>query len=335
MKKIILLLLVLLPLVVPCSAGIIYGYWPENGVSPAEYQPPWSNLTHVAFASWMLYPDGSPDFRQIKIDMFEEIRDEAHDNNVKIIISTACDSQEMMDSILAYHQDDFVNNMSKCLEKYNADGIDLDWEEPYEQNSLTGEDNKVLMESLLKKLDCKLRPKYFVGIDSYTWPLYVYQNPELNQYIDAYFIMDYDMGLSSGRTMPNAPMYSKDRLDIPETVEAARSFGYTSDKIVLGMPFYGYDYTTTSNKAGARSLSVKMKNMKIAVPEAKRYGRIWDNTSQTPWYWYKSRGYYHQVWYDDPQSIKIKCDYAGNQKLAGIGFWALGKEDKSVWNFIH
>jgi PKD repeat protein len=186
------------------------------------------------------------------------------------------------------------------------------------------------MESLLKKLHAKFHPTYFIGIDTYDYPLYVYQNPNLAQYIDALFIMDYDMGLTSGVTMSNSPMYCENRLDYPKSITAANEFGFPNDKIILGMPFYGYDFVTNSNKAGSPYSSVTMKDIKVAIPEASKYGRNWDSTAQTPWYAYQSGSTWHQVWYDDSESLSIKYNFAKSKNLAGIGFWALGKENANI-----
>ena len=32
-------------------------------------------------------------------------------------------------------------------------------------------------------------------------------------------------------------------------------------------------------------------------------------------------GFLHQVWYDDPQSLKLKCQKAVNLDLRGVGVW--------------
>lgn len=43
---------------------------------------------------------------------------------------------------------------------------------------------------------------------------------------------------------------------------------------------------------------------------------------------------YHQVWYDDNESLALKYEYIKDQGLQGVGFWALGQEGNNsrIWD---
>ncbi|KAJ3496648.1 hypothetical protein NLG97_g2501 [Lecanicillium saksenae] len=55
--------------------------------------------------------------------------------------------------------------------------------------------------------------------------------------------------------------------------------------------------------------------------------RQWDNTSQTPWVFNPQTNIF--ISYDDPQSLKVKVDYATSKGLAGAMVWSLNMDDSS------
>ncbi|KAM4722590.1 di-N-acetylchitobiase [Rhinophrynus dorsalis] len=109
-------------------------------------------------------------------------------------------------------------------------------------------------------------------------------------------------------------------------------------KLVMGVPWYGYDYlclelsennTCTikkvpfkgapcSDAAGRQvSFSKIMKQINSSIT-----GRLWDDQQKSPFYHYKDKqGLIHQVWYDDPQSISLKVAFVKKWGLRGVGMW--------------
>lgn len=99
-----------------------------------------------------------------------------------------------------------------------------------------------------------------------------------------------------------------------------------SNKLIVGVPFYGLDFATESARAGARATA--------PYPETFTYDNIvaagrtarWDVPSMTPYAVFQKAGGWHQLWYDDPVSIALKVALAAHLKTAGVGAWALGME---------
>ncbi|KAI8319795.1 hypothetical protein GQ54DRAFT_313235 [Martensiomyces pterosporus] len=52
--------------------------------------------------------------------------------------------------------------------------------------------------------------------------------------------------------------------------------------------------------------------------------RQWDSVSQTPWVFNPSTKMF--ISYDDPQSLKIKVNYATSKGLAGITIWSINMD---------
>nr|XP_001107057.2 di-N-acetylchitobiase [Macaca mulatta] len=109
-------------------------------------------------------------------------------------------------------------------------------------------------------------------------------------------------------------------------------------KLVMGVPWYGYDYTCLNlsedhvctiakvpfrgapcSDAAGRQVPYKMIMKQI---NSSISGNQWDKDQQAPYYNYKDpAGHFHQVWYDNPQSISLKATYIQNYGLRGIGMW--------------
>jgi len=94
-----------------------------------------------------------------------------------------------------------------------------------------------------------------------------------------------------------------------------------NDKIFMGIPFYGYDWTLPFVQGTkARSLgSVQAVNI------ARRRGAViqFDEEAMTPFFNYIDpvSGREHVVWFEDARSIAAKLDLINEFDLVGIGIW--------------
>ncbi|XP_076583395.1 di-N-acetylchitobiase [Chaetodon auriga] len=108
-------------------------------------------------------------------------------------------------------------------------------------------------------------------------------------------------------------------------------------KLVMGLPWYGYDYPCLNLSQGicyiakvpfrgapCSDAAGRQKTYKWIMTQVNTSlsGRLWDNEQQAPYFNYKDeKGQIHQVWYDDPQSVCPKADYVRSKGLRGIGMW--------------
>jgi MYXO-CTERM domain-containing protein len=112
-----------------------------------------------------------------------------------------------------------------------------------------------------------------------------------------------------------------------------------ASSIVLGVPYYGYDWPAAGPDPKASTLGHGAAALyKDAVVAAQHDGPLWDAPSETPWYRYvNGSGTQHQVWYDDAQSITLKYRFLRSRSLAGAMIWALGYDSgrTELWQAIH
>ena len=95
------------------------------------------------------------------------------------------------------------------------------------------------------------------------------------------------------------------------------------EKILMGMPNYGYDWTLPFMR-GTAAQSVSFTQ---AVDLALRYGVEiqFDEQAQTPYFYYTDNGTQHVVWFDDPRSIDAKLQLIDDYRLAGASWWTVNR----------
>lgn len=101
-----------------------------------------------------------------------------------------------------------------------------------------------------------------------------------------------------------------------------------SEKILLGLPGYGYSWNTSKN-SGHRALTLKQIDQLIAThnPEI-----MWDAKEKTPYFNYvDGSGDRHTVYFDNFDSLSAKTSLVYDFNLAGVSMWRLGQENDQFW----
>lgn len=106
------------------------------------------------------------------------------------------------------------------------------------------------------------------------------------------------------------------------------------EKIYLGIPNYGYDWTLPFQQGNrARSIS----NPEAVSIAADHYAAIrFDEAAQSPWFRYvDDSGQEHEVWFEDARSIWAKLDLARTYSLRGVGYWNLMRPFPQNWAVLN
>ena len=111
-----------------------------------------------------------------------------------------------------------------------------------------------------------------------------------------------------------------------------------ADHVLLGVPYYGYNWPVTSKVPHATVQSNKKKygavksvtyksarDFLAAHPKVKRH---YDALEGSAYYTYWSKTYktYRQVYFEDEHSLSAKYDYVLTSGLGGIGIWTLDND---------
>lgn len=257
----------------------------------------------------------------------------AHSRGVKVVklvdftkgnLTDAADRHRWVLEQVNYVENNFLDGLNVDYEK----GISKD--QPKLRDALT---------ALVKELSNALHSRYKHPQVTFAIP-YIpdgyrrYDYQAFADIVDFMFIMAYDE-TGRSRAWANSPLN--------QTAQGLKKFlqlGIPADKLVLGLPWYGYNYPclhyTKDNKclmkkvpfrgapcsdAGGSQLNYSV--IKGQLLKTSFTGRLWDVASQSPYFSYKHKGSgdVYQVWYDDPQSLRLRYKFADHMSLRGVGMW--------------
>lgn len=166
----------------------------------------------------------------------------------------------------------------------------------------------------------------------------LYDPKELGKLADSVVLMTYDYhysgSVTSGAVAPIGGAGDTIEFDVETSVKEALKV-MPKEKILLGVPLYGYQWETISEASesatipgGSSTASVRRIAEKLRVCTDCITGI--DPYSQEPYLIYKEGDVYNQIYYEDEASMKKKIELAKKYSLGGIALWALGYEDDTL-----
>ena len=101
------------------------------------------------------------------------------------------------------------------------------------------------------------------------------------------------------------------------------------EKIILGIPAFGYDWPV----AGGRAASV-VHDDAAGLSLSHNAPVEWDEVAQSPFFRYDAGSGEHIVWFENNRSLQAKVGLARKFGVGGIVIWRLGREDKDFFRFL-
>ena len=335
---------------IPHTSYIIMGfapYWNTKKISPESL----TGITHFAYFNLHLNGDGS---LYTKVNRREE--DPGYTNYKRLlagtlnrgdkplIITFMPESQEALASSITSPntRGRTINTILEVIAESKASGVNIDYEPlgnttPSLRNNFT-----LFMEELHQKLQVpnSSNPVPLLTISTYAsaasrprlWDL-----ASLAPYTDYFVVMTYDYTMpGSNIAGPNSPMRGSGNLfehDIVKNI-AEISHLVPSKKILLGIPFYGYQwetvdsakYSPTESQGSVASLERIQKMLDERTLEL-----VWDRNSLTPYGIATDSGQTSQIYFENETSIRLKLEFVRSAGLGGIAIWALGYEGNVPW----
>jgi spore germination protein YaaH len=156
---------------------------------------------------------------------------------------------------------------------------------------------------------------------------------KLAEVSDKIIVMAYDFYRPGTRYVgPVAPIKSpigeRNILEIYEKISQIDDL--SGDNFIIAYPLYGYEWKTETAEHGSKTIGkwYQMASMN-RISKMKDKEERWGELSMSPWMVFEEEGEIRQIYYENERSLKIKVDLARQNKIKGVGFWALGYEDKS------
>ena len=146
----------------------------------------------------------------------------------------------------------------------------------------------------------------------------------LGEAADQALLMTYEWGYSRGQPMAVAPV------NLVRRVAEYAVSRIPREKLILGIPNYGYDWPLPFVPGETRAKTVG--NVEAARLAAALGAEIFfDEIAQTPYFYYREDETKHVVWFEDARSIRAKLEVVRDFDLAGVGCWQILRLFRVNW----
>lgn len=357
----------------PVKTGgkIVLGFLPYWNMKYVD-DIPLRHLTHLAYFAIDLNSNGEvrrmespgviePGLNKLESPEFSKLHRQLKLTGKKSILTVKAFDQDQISAIVnnpnSYNRA-IETIMSYVLERH-FDGVNVDFEYVGNPDPETKKNFTRFMYSL--NLTCKIKsPGCEISVDTFAdaasknrlWDM-----PALKDNVDYFVIMTYDYyrssssqagpvaplrgGCSTTNTTQNNPVCLEyDVLGaVADTLKAV-----PPEKIVLGVPFYGYEWQTASRNFLANTYpksggTATYKRIQEIIGNPDRYSSVsalWSDFTLSPYLVYEEDGGIYQIHYEDVRSLGLKLDLINQNDLRGLGIWAVGYElpYHDLWQII-
>ena len=219
-----------------------------------------------------------------------------------------------------------VENLAQTLAAQGFAGVDIDFEfvppEDAAAYAAFVRDVRARLEPAGYTVLVALAPKTSSGQRGLLYEAHDYR--AMGAAADYVLLMTYEWGYALSEPMAVAPLDK-----VAQVVRYATSV-IPPEKIFLGIPNYGYDWTLPFIRGQSRARTIG--NVQ-AVEQAIQVGAPiqYDETAQSPHYNYWRDRAEHEVWFEDARSIRAKLALAGEYRLHGVSVWNIMRWFPQLW----
>ncbi len=235
---------------------------------------------------------------------------------------------------------EFSKSVKALLVKYDADGIDLDWEYPaiegYPKHPYQYQDKRNFT-LLVSELRLALKDKYEISFAAGASQHFIKNSIEWKRVmpmLNRVHLMTYDyFNAYNKKTGHHTSLYStkEQKESSDQSVKQLIELGVPAKKIVLGAAFYARIWKNVAdvnhglNQPGLYKENVVYRDFSQYFKDDFSY--YWDAKAKAPYYYNKTKQLF--ATFDNHKSVILKTDYAKKHQLGGIMFWQLREDATS------
>lgn len=343
---------------------IVYGYLPYWSIKDSQYIE-YDKLTDIAYFGLYIDENGNfvkfengetdPGYNNwINNEDLDKVIKKAQDRGVKFSLTVISHVDETSDKFLDCREcwDNLANNIITELHRKNIKDVNLNFEYveyvPHEK----AVEYSQFVDFLNQRLDREFGDSQLV-VSTFADSIVkerITDVEALGHVADYLFIMGYDFHRPTSDTAgPVSPMQGKgvkSDYDIVTMINDYLSY-VPPNKLILGVPYYGYNWVVDSDQEYAKRLE---GSDALGYSQSQTYQSImetiltvkpalkWDDLAKTPYFTYISpeTGALRTVYYENAESLSFKYQLAKDKGLAGVGIWALGYDGgyDELWNLL-
>lgn len=326
------------------------------------FQVPAQELTHLIYSRAMPNAEGDCVFPHPEVDVpnLAELKTlRLRNPHLLILLSVGgWSGSEFFSDVASADSARKLLSLS-CLalvQKYGLEGLDIDWEYPVTGGKPTDhkrESDKanfvLLVEQMRADLDASSHGRRLlltIASTCYRNHLNDLSVKEISSALDWFNLMCYDLDdMEPKLTSHGSALFfwgtqkkNADAAKYANCDAAVRWYidqGVPSEKVVLGVPFYGQVWAGVPDANdglyqpfGTRpGEDATLSFREIEESYLPTYSRHWDDQAKVPWLYKKETK--TMISYEDSESIAAKARYVIHQNLGGMMFWDLGQDDKT------
>lgn len=231
-------------------------------------------------------------------------------------------------------QNKIIDNLVSTTEEKNYYALDIDFEYiPREYAEEYATFIAAIRERLMplgKKVFAALSPKVRADQEGLLYEGHDYGL--VGEAADMVLLMTYEWGYTFGPAMAVAPIPNVKRVIEYAVTEIP------PDKIILGMPNYGYDWTLPFVEGESRARSIGNEEA-IRIAKDRRAKITFDDEQRAPTFNYydivNGRPIEHEIWFENAMSVYETLELIDEFGLEGIGIWNLMRPFPQMWSVIN
>lgn len=338
-------------------------YWTINKLEDVDY----GTLTTLAYFGMEIDGSGDivkddPGYTAFQGKRATEVFKKAHASGTRVVLTITQMENDSIEELLSDKdaQENAITQSISEVKKRGIDGINVDFE--YIGNP--GSEKKDAFSGFVKNLTERIHrevPGSKVTVSVYASSAKpgqhkLYDISALGNDADGIFMMAYDFAVAGAENAtPTAPLYGKKEgkyaYDVATAVEDFLKV-MPSNKLILGVPYYGYNYLTYSpeikaqtrpsytwrGRPHAQTYTLAQNEITPDMDGIDGYKTGWDDVGKVSWKAYRDieTDTWRMIFLDDTKSLGIKYDFAKSKNLAGVGMWALGFDNgrTELWSVL-
>lgn len=209
----------------------------------------------------------------------------------------------------------FVREVKNLTDSLDLDGVDLDWEFPTTEaggHTASPDDTRNYV-ALVKDLRKALGKNKWISYYSEPYGSYI-DHKRMVPYVNYVHVSGYNLSIPKDgeRSYHQSPLYPSAKTGgwcVKKAVERHIELGVPTEKILLGIPFYGRGKSPFPSYLDCNQFAKYSDHLHI----------IWDDDSKAPYYADKDGNLV--MGFDDERSIKEKFDFIRANNIPGVFVW--------------